>query len=156
MADSLTKLQLLARAETVVLRLRTKRVVLQIGVLAVGLFLLLSTVVLLNLAAYQYLAERFAPYQAALLAALINAVLSGSLILVASKAGKGHDIGVAEELRGVHLGELRGRSADLRVWGHGGRLAGHPSNTGLAALQIDACRRIDDFHVAGNLGVSGT
>ena len=61
MVDSLTKLRILSQAEAVLLRLRLRRMAIQVTLLAVGLLLLLVTVAMVNLAAYQYFVERVRP-----------------------------------------------------------------------------------------------
>ncbi len=114
MADSLAKLRILARAESTLLQLRVRRVAVQYAFIAVAAVLLLFTVCLLNLAAYQYLAERFAPHEATLLVALANAAVAGLLLIAAWRVSRRTEPPIASELRELAWREVQQDVEDMR------------------------------------------
>lgn len=125
MADSIAKLRILARAESALLQLRVRRVAVQSALIVVAAVLLLITVGLLNLAAYQYLANRFAPHEATLLVALANASLAGILLIAAWRVSRRTEPPVAHELREL---AWRGVQQDIEDMRH--KVSGLRTNVG--------------------------
>ncbi len=99
MGDPLQKLRILAQAESVLLQLKVRRVATQTVLMVISVFLLLLTIGLLNLAAYEFLREQFPTYQAALLVALGNGVLAGLLLFYAWRVSRRPEPAMARELR---------------------------------------------------------
>ena len=87
MEDLSAKLQLLLRAEAVVLRLQWRRLSVQGALIGAALVLLTLMTILLNLAAYIYLNERMSAHLAALTMGLVNGGLAGVLLLLARRVG---------------------------------------------------------------------
>jgi hypothetical protein len=79
MNDSVKKIQILARAQTAILRAQIRRSVQSLVLVAVGLVFALLAVGVLNFAAYAALEMRLGPGQAGLIVGCVDLLLAGAL-----------------------------------------------------------------------------
>lgn len=113
MEDLSAKLRILLRTEAVVLRLQWRRLSVQGALIGAALVLLALMTILLNLAAYIYLAERMSAHLAALTLGLVNGGLASVLLLLARRVGPGNEIQIAEELRDLAWKQLQSDTDQL-------------------------------------------
>jgi hypothetical protein len=79
MNDSVKKIQILARAQTAILRAQLKRSVQSLVLVAVGLVFALLAIGVLNFAAYAALEMRLGAWRAGLIVGLVDLLLAGLL-----------------------------------------------------------------------------
>ncbi len=79
MNDSVRKIQILARAQTAILRVQLRRSVQSLVLVAVGLVFALLAIAVLNFAGYEALAVRLGPGRAGLIVGCIDLVLAAAL-----------------------------------------------------------------------------
>jgi hypothetical protein len=106
MEETIMKLRILARAELTLLRINTRRMALRAGFVAVALGLVLLTVVMLNIGAYELLAEGSSRSTAAFTIAAANGVLALVLTLVARSIRAGPEEEMVREIREMAMTEL--------------------------------------------------
>ncbi len=106
MEETIMKLRILARAELTLLRINTRRMALRAGFVAVALGLVLLTVVMLNIGAYELLAESSSRSTAAFTIAAGNGVLAVVLIIVARSLHAGPEEQMVREIREMAITEL--------------------------------------------------
>lgn len=107
MSDSILKLQILARAELALAKLRARQVATQIVVFVVAIVFGLLGLIMLNLAGYLALCSFVMPATAALIVALANAALAVSLAMAAGRAGASkNEEKLAQEIRTLAQAEL--------------------------------------------------
>ena len=75
MDETLMKIRILIKAETTLLKASARRAGMRGRLYAVAIGLVLLTVVMVNLAAYQFLAETVSPAAAALIVGIVNTLL---------------------------------------------------------------------------------
>ena len=112
MEETLLKLRILAKAETALMKANARRAAMRGRLFAMAIGLLLLTAIMLNVAAYQYLAETMTEAEAALVIALVNGVVAVLMILYAVRIKPGPEEAMAEDIRQMALTEL---SADADV-----------------------------------------
>ena len=110
MDETLMKIRILAKAETTLLKASARRAGARgrLYAIAIGLFLL--TVIMINLAAYQYLSETRSAAGAALIVGLVNAALAVIAIVMAMRIQPGPEEDMVKDIRELALTEL---SADI-------------------------------------------
>lgn len=79
MNDSVKKIQILARAQTAILRAQVRRSVQSLVLVAIGLVFALLAVGVLNFASYEALALHLGPGRAGLIVGCVDLVLAGAL-----------------------------------------------------------------------------
>ena len=112
MDETLLKIRVLTRAEMTLAKANARRIAARSRLYAIALGILLITVVMINLAAYQYLSTQMSEAMAALVIAIVNAVLALLFIFVASRIKPGPEEEMVKEIREMALSEL---SADAEV-----------------------------------------
>ena len=108
MDETLMKLRILAKAETTLLKASARRAAMRARLFAVAIGLVLLTVIMLNVAAYQYLLESMSAGQAALLVGAVNAVLAAVAVLAAMRIQPGPEEAMVRDIREMALAELSG------------------------------------------------
>ncbi len=108
MDETLMKLRILAKAEATLLKANARRAALRARLFAIAIGLILLTVIMLNVAAYQYLLESMSAFQAALLVGAANAVLAVIAILLAARVQPGQEEAMVRDIREMALSELSG------------------------------------------------
>jgi hypothetical protein len=112
MDETLMKIRILIKAETTLLKASARRAGMRGRLYAVAIGLVLLTVVMVNLAAYQFLAETISPATAALIVGVVNAVLAVIVMVMATRIQPGPEEDMIKEIRELALTEL---SADMDV-----------------------------------------
>jgi hypothetical protein len=112
MDETLLKLRILAKAETTLLKAHARRAAARGRLYALALGLLLLTVIMVNLAAYQYLSESMSEAAAALIIAAVNAALAVIMLVYASRIKAGPEEDMVQDIREMAMAEL---SADMEV-----------------------------------------
>ena len=112
MDETLLKIRVLTRAEMTLAKANARRIAARSRLYAIALGILLITVVMINLAAYQYFSTQLSQALAALVIAMANAVLALLFIFVASRIKPGPEEEMVKEIREMALSEL---SADAEV-----------------------------------------
>ena len=110
MDETLLKLRILAKAETTLLKANARRAAMRGRLVALALGLLLLTVVMINVAMYQYLSETMSEAAAALAIAGINGALAVILIVSALRIKPGPEEAMVQDIREMAMAEL---SADF-------------------------------------------
>ena len=110
MDETLMKIRILIKAETTLLKASARRAGMRGRLYAVAIGLILLTVIMVNLAAYQYLSETRSAAVAALIVGFVNAVLAVIVIVMAMRIQPGPEEGMVEDIRELALTEL---SADM-------------------------------------------
>ena len=112
MDETLLKLRILAKAETTLIKANARRAAARGRLYALALGLLLLTVIMVNLAAYQYLSETMSEAAAALVIAGVNAALAVAMLIYAASIKAGPEEDMVQDIREMAMTEL---SADLEV-----------------------------------------
>jgi HAMP domain-containing protein len=112
MDETLMKIRILVKAETTLLKASARRAGMRGRLYAVAIGLILLTVIMVNLAAYQYLSETRSAAVAALIVAIVNAVLAVIVIVMAVRIEPGPEESMVREIRELALTEL---SADMNA-----------------------------------------
>lgn len=110
MDETLMKIRILAKAESTLLKANARRTALRARLFAMAIGLGMLTVVMINLAAYQYLSQTLSEAQAALIIGLFNAALAVVVIILASRVQPGPEEAMVQDIREMVLTEL---SADM-------------------------------------------
>ena len=126
--------RMIARANMAVLRNQTALMVLAALVAAIGL-------VMLNVAAFYWLKTIWSPPLAALVVALVNLLLAGVLVRIATRQNTASDLAPITELRDLAIedleAEMQGGLDQLRdVTDNVRRLARNPLGSALPALLV--------------------
>ncbi len=106
MDETLLKIRVLTRAEMTLAKANGRRIAARSRLYAIALGMILLTVVMVNMAAYEYLSTLKGDVVAALLVALANAVLAVSVIFMASRIKPGPEEEMVKEIRELALTEL--------------------------------------------------
>jgi hypothetical protein len=112
MDETITKLRILARAETTLARLHARILARRILLALLGLGAVLLTIGLFNLGAYELLAARYGAGTGAFVLAGANAALAGLLLALASRHSPGPEEQMVLEIRELAMAEL---SADVEA-----------------------------------------
>ena len=108
MDETLMKLRILAKAETSLLKANARRAAMRARLFAIAIGLVLLTVIMINIAAYQYLLESMSGGQAALLVSLVNAVLAIIAVVSAMRIQPGPEEEMIRDIRERAMSELSG------------------------------------------------
>jgi hypothetical protein len=104
----MNKLQILARAEIALTKIRVQRTGFQAALFAVAALFALFGLALLNLAGYHGLAQRMGPAVAALAVAAANMALAGVAVAIALNARPGRtNEKMAQEIRDLASDEIK-------------------------------------------------
>jgi hypothetical protein len=106
MDETLLKLRVLTRAELTLAKANARRMAARSRLYAIAVGMILLTVVMINIAAYEYLSTLEGEANAALLVALANAVLASVIIFIASRIKPGPEEEMVKEIRELALTEL--------------------------------------------------
>jgi len=106
MDETLLKLRVLTRAEMTLAKANARRMAARTRLYAIALGMILLTIIMINIAAYEYLSTLKGEAVAALLVALANAVLAVMVIFVASRIKPGPEEEMVKEIRELALKEL--------------------------------------------------
>lgn len=112
MDETLMKIRILAKAENTLMKAKARRAAVRARLFAVAIGLILLTVIMVNVAAYQYLAESLGNAQAALTVGLVNAALAVIVIIWAMRIQPGPEEDMVQDIREMAMAEL---SADIDV-----------------------------------------
>ena len=114
MEETVMKLRILAKAETTLFKAQARRASRQarLALLAIGLLLL--TVVMINVAAYNYLQESLSPAAAALIVAASNGFLAVILLWQAARQQPGPEEAMVQEIRQMAMTELNNDLDEVR------------------------------------------
>lgn len=110
MDETLMKLRILARAEMTIARVQAQQIANRIKLYSIALGLVLLTVVMVNIGAYQFLSQTHGNAMAAFLVAAANGVLAIGLIYAGRQRPAGPEEQMVHEIRDMALTEL---SADV-------------------------------------------
>jgi hypothetical protein len=110
MDETLMKLRILARTEMTMARIHGQQMANRIKLYSIALGLLLLTVVMVNVGAYQYLSQTHGNTVAAFLVAAANGVLAIGLIYAGRQRPPGPEEEMVREIRDMAMTEL---SADV-------------------------------------------
>ncbi len=106
MDETLLKIRVLTRAEMTLAKANARRIAARSRLYVIALGMILLTVVMVNMAAYEYLSTLKGDVVAALLVALANAILAVIVIFVASRIKPGPEEEMVKEIRELALTEL--------------------------------------------------
>ncbi len=106
MDETLLKLRVLTRAEMTLAKANARRMAARTRLYAIALGMVLLTVVMINVAAYEYLSTLKGEAIAALLVALANGVLAVLVLFAASRIQAGPEEEMVKEIRELALSEL--------------------------------------------------
>lgn len=112
MDQTLLKLRILVKAESTLIKAHARRAAARGRLYALALGLLLLTVIMVNVAAYQYLSESMSEAAAALIIAGVNALLAVVMIVYAAGIKPGPEEDMVQDIREMAMAEL---STDLEV-----------------------------------------
>lgn len=112
MDETLLKLRILAKAETTLLKANARRAAMRGRLFSLALGLLLLTVIMINVAAYQFLSETMSEAAAALIIAGVNGALALIMIVSAMRIQPGPEEDMVQDIREMALTEL---SSDIAV-----------------------------------------
>ena len=141
MNETMMKLRILTRAEMTLARANARRVGLRSILFAVAIGLILLTVVMVNLGAYQLLSESYGSANGAFLVALVNGVLAVVLVVVARAQKPGAEESMVREIREMALAELSRDAEDVKQT--------------FSDLSTDVKRIKSGFSALGSGGLSG-
>lgn len=110
MEETILKLRILAKAETTLMKANARRAAMRARLFAMAIGLLLLTVVMVNVAAFEYLSETMSAAAAAGIMAFVNGILAVIVIVVATRVQPGPEEEMVQDIREMALTEL---SADL-------------------------------------------
>jgi hypothetical protein len=114
MDETLLKLRVLTRAEMTLAKANGRRIAARSRLYAVALGMVLLTVIMVNIAAYEYLSTIKGEPVAALIVALVNAVLAVLVIFSASRIQPGPEEEMVKEIRELALTELSADADGIR------------------------------------------
>ena len=106
MDETLLKLRVLTRAEITLAKANARRMAARSRLYAVALGMILITVVMINIAAFEFLSTLMSDAMAALTIAIVNAVLAMLIMFVASRIQPGPEEDMVKEIREMALTEL--------------------------------------------------
>jgi len=106
MDETLLKLRVLTRAEMTLAKANARRIAARSRLYAIALGMILITVVMINIAAFEYLSTQMSDAMAALTIAIVNAVLALLIIFVATRIQPGPEEEMVREIREMALTEL--------------------------------------------------
>ena len=106
MDELLLKLRILARAEFTLAQIGAQRMANRIKLYSIAIGALLLTVVMVNVGAYQLLAETYSQATAAFLVAAGNGALAIAMVFAAGQFRPGPEEQMVREIREMALGEL--------------------------------------------------
>jgi len=106
MDETLLKIRVLTRAEMTLAKANARRIAARSRLYAIAVGMILLTVIMINIAAYEYLSTLKGDAVAALLVALANGVLAVVVIFVASRIKPGPEEEMVKEIRELALSEL--------------------------------------------------
>lgn len=106
MDETLLKLRVLTRAEMTLAKANARRIAARSRLFAIALGIVLITVVMLNIAAFEYFSTQMTDAMAALTLAIANAVLAVVIIVVATRIQPGPEEEMVREIREMALTEL--------------------------------------------------
>jgi hypothetical protein len=112
MDETMMKLRILSRAEVTLARVHGRILARRLLVTSLAVGSMLLTIIMVNLGAYELLAEPYGTGVAAFLIAGVNAALAGLLLLFASRIKAGPEEQMIQEIRDLALTEL---SADAEA-----------------------------------------
>lgn len=108
MEETMMKVRILAKAESALIKANVHRAAARARLFAMAIGLLLLTVTMINIAAYQYLSETHSAATAALFVGLGNALLAVFVLFLASRIKPGPEVDMVQEIRDMALTELSG------------------------------------------------
>ncbi len=114
MDETLLKLRVLTRAEMTLAKANARRMAARTRLYAIALGMVLLTVVMINVAAYEYLSTLKGEAIAALLVALANGVLAVLVLFAASRIQAGPEEEMVKEIRELALSELSADAEGLK------------------------------------------
>jgi uncharacterized membrane protein (DUF485 family) len=114
MDETLLKLRVLTRAEITLAKANARRIAARSRLYAVALGMVLLTVVMLNIAAFEYLSTQMSDAMAAVTMAIVNAVLAMLLMFVATRIQPGPEEEMVKEIRDLALTELSADADGIR------------------------------------------
>jgi len=114
MDETLLKLRVLTRAEMTLAKANGRRIAARSRLYAIALGMILLTVIMVNMAAYEYLSVLKGETVAALIVALANAILAVLVILAASRIKPGPEEEMVREIRELALTELSSDADGIR------------------------------------------
>jgi hypothetical protein len=114
MDETLLKLRVLTRAEMTLAKAHARRFAARSRLYAVALGMILLTVVMINIAAYEYLSTLKGEPMAALIVAFANAVLAVLVMLVAARIKPGPEEEMVKEIRELALTELSADADEIK------------------------------------------
>lgn len=106
MEETILKLRILAKAETTLMKASARRAAMRARLFAMAIGLLLLTVVMVNVAAFEFLSESMSEAAAAGLMALVNGILALIVIFAAARIQPGQEEAMVQEIREMALTEL--------------------------------------------------
>ena len=106
MDETLLKLRVLTRAEMTLAKAQARRIAARSRLHVIALGMILITVVMINIAAFEYLSTRMSSAMAAIVIAIVNAVLAVIMIIAASRIQPGPEEEMVREIREMAITEL--------------------------------------------------
>jgi hypothetical protein len=106
MDETLLKLRVLTRAEVTLAKANARRIAARSRLYVIALGMVLITVVMLNIAAFEYLSTQMSDAMAALTIAIVNGVLATLLLYMATRIRPGPEEEMVKEIRELALTEL--------------------------------------------------
>jgi hypothetical protein len=114
MDETLLKIRVLTRAEMTLAKANARRMAARSRLYAIAMGMILLTVVMINIAAYEYLSTLKGDAMAALLVALANAILAALVIFAATRIKPGPEEEMVREIRELALSELSADADGIR------------------------------------------
>jgi hypothetical protein len=114
MDETLLKIRVLTRAEMTLAKANARRMAARSRLYAIAVGMILLTVVMINIAAYEYLSTLKGDAMAALLVALANAILAALVIFAATRIKPGPEEEMVREIRELALSELSADADGIR------------------------------------------
>ena len=114
MDETLLKIRVLTRAEMTLAKANARRIAARSQLYAIAVGMILLTVIMVNIAAYQWLSALKGAPVAALIVASANAVLAVIVIFVASRIQPGPEEEMVKEIRELALTELSADAEGVR------------------------------------------
>jgi hypothetical protein len=106
MDETLLKIRVLTRAEMTLAKANGRRIAARSRLYAIALGMILLTVIMVNIAAYEYLSALKGEVVAALLVAMANAILAVIVIFLASRIKPGPEEEMIKDIKELALKEL--------------------------------------------------
>jgi L-fucose isomerase-like protein len=113
--DTIMKLRILARAEVTLARINLQRTANRAKLYAIAIGLGLLAVVMVNIGAYQLLAETYGNAVAAFLLAAGNGALAGAVLLAVSRLQPGPEEKMVQEIREMALAEVTADVEEMKA-----------------------------------------